>query len=643
MAVHPACEPEICRGSGPSRAEIRYARRVTDQVGRSVGVCLLDAHGNVVDVDAEFLALVGAEGAAVEGQPLADGLASVAECLGREVFESPATEARAVLATPDGWVRLCCRAREGSGAGPVAFTLTATATYSEDPDESGAELVERLRAAREALTSIIDSSPLAIVTVDRDKKVALWSPAATRIFGWTEDEILGQSYPIVPDDELEQFEALFEQVVLEGEGYTGVEATRRRKDGSRVEVNMHTAPLRDAEGRAIGGMALLEDLTDKRLLEARSRESQKMEAVGRLAGGIAHDFNNLLTVVLGNGELLLLDRELSEANRDRIDEIVRIGRSARELVAQLMTFSRRQVTRPEDLDVNQRLLDAGRLLGRLLGEAITLEVTTSSTPACVHIDPTQLDQVLVNLAVNARDAMPRGGTLRLCTSVVGSDPDEAVGGGRYVCLEICDDGEGIPAEVMPHIFEPFFTTKEEGGGTGLGLANVYAIVRHAGGDVLVDSEPGEGTRFRVLLPLQVGAAQRRPIASIDSVIPRGHERILLVEDNDAVRTSTAKLLGALGYAVETAIDGVDALDRWSDLEVDMVLTDLAMPRVGGAELAARLRRHDPTLPIVFMSGNLDVELLREQIEQGHARFLQKPVSLRELAQVTREVLDGRHA
>ncbi len=591
-------------------------------------MCLLDASGIILDFDPEFAELTQLDAdLELRGRALAELL--------RWAPSLPTTQPTvARRERGDGEVELSCRR---AFAGPVAYTLTARWLRGESA------LAVQLRVARQTLDSVIHASPLALVTVDRRKRVVMWNSAAERMFGWTEAEILGQPYPLVPDGDRESFEQLFEQVVFEGEGYTGIEATRRRKDGAQIEVNMHTASLRDADGRGTGAMAMFEDLTEKRQLQARARESAKMEAIGRLAGGIAHDFNNLLTVVIGSGDLLLFDPSLSDAARERVEEIIRVGHSARELVAQLMTFSRRQVTQPEDLDIHERLRADARLLERVLGETIELRLALGREPVRVRIDPAQFDQIVVNLAVNARDAMPSGGVLEIRSRVVERERGGEVGGGRDLCLEIRDQGVGIAAEVLPHIFEPFFTTKADrpdAPGTGLGLANVYGIVRHAGGDVVVESEVGVGTCFRVCLPI-VEQPKLRPRSEANrAVVPRGRERLLLVEDNDAVRKSTSKLLAALGYEVETACDGSDALARFDELAVDLVLTDLAMPKMGGAELAKQLRSRAPGLPIVFMSGNLDVADLREEVEQGRARFLQKPVSLRDLAQVTREVLDA---
>ncbi|PRP90166.1 Blue-light-activated protein [Enhygromyxa salina] len=599
-----------------------------DEAGREVGVCLLDADGSVIELDADFCHLAGlAQPAAMIGRPLHAALAW-APALPDEGPTRSRHEGKEFA------VELVCRR---ASTAPIAYIVTARRERNEST------LARQLRVARQTLDSVIEASPLAILTVDHDKRVVMWNRAAERTFGWTHEEVLGEPYPLVPADELPAFERLFDQVVLQGEGFTGVESTRVRKDGSRVDLRMHTAPLLDAEGRVTGGMALLEDLTHTRELEERVRHSQKMEAVGRLAGGIAHDFNNLLTVVIGMCDLLECDEELSPQSRAHVSEILHVGNSARELIAQLMTFSRKQVVRPRVVDLNHRLQESGKMLRHLLDKSIELQIEVARVRLPVKLDPSQFDQVLVNLAVNAADAMPRGGRLSYATSVRVLEADEAepLEAGPHVCLTVTDTGTGIPADVLPHIFDPFFTTKAAGSGTGLGLANVYGVVRQNGGNVEVHSVEGEGTSFRVYLPLAKVPAQARSRTN-KRTIPRGSERILIVEDNDSVRVTTAKLLETLGYQVNTACDGADALEMVAaGLEVDLVLSDLAMPRIGGAELVKRLHERTPELPVIIMSGNLDAVELRAEVEQGRARFLQKPVSLRQLARSTREALDAR--
>ena len=590
-------------------------------------MCLLDASGRVLELDPGFGKLVGLDfPAAALGRPLHTMV----------LWAPPLAEHNTLARMPAGdeVIELSCRR---ASSGPVAYVVVARRIAGES------DLAARLRVASQTLDSVIEASPLAITTLDANRHVVMWNRAAERMFGWSRDELVGQPYPLVPESERERFAVLFDQVVMNGEGYAGIESVRQRKDGSMIEVRMHTAPLRDADGRATGAMALLEDLTETRALQDRIRHSQKMEAIGRLAGGIAHDFNNLLTVIIGTADLLMLDGGLDTSAHARVNEILQVANSARELIAQLMTFSRRSVVSPRVVDLNERLHDSAKMLERLIGETVRLELELCPGHAWIRLDPSQLDQVLLNLAVNAADAMPRGGTLWYTTNFVEVPPDRAapLRGGRHVCLEVRDTGTGIAPEHLPHVFDPFFTTKAVGEGTGLGLANVYGIIRQAGGDIEVESTVGRGTCFRLYLPYERAPSTRAPSGPHQSGLPRGHERVLLVEDNVAVRKSAAKLLAALGYQVETAADGVDALETIdSGAGVDLVLTDLSMPRMGGAELANRLRERAPQLPVLFMSGNLEEAELREQIERGHARFLQKPVRLRDLAWATRELLDA---
>ena len=562
-------------------------------VARDVGLCLLDTEGRVLDVDSTFAHLTGLAGELL-GTPFAELLVDAPR---PPRDEQPTV---ALIELEHGTIELVCRR---VGVGPVAHAVMAR------PFGDHSELERQLRVARQTLDSIIEASPLSILSLDQNKRVVVWNAASERTFGWRREEILGQPYPLVPLEQLAEFEGLFDQVVMQGEGFTGVESTRRHKDGSKLEVRMHTAPLRDAEGRTVGGMALLEDLSETRRLEEQIRHSQKMEATGRLAGGIAHDFNNLLTVIVGTCDLLELDDSLSADAQELVSEILEVTESASELIAQLMTFSRRQVVRPELIELNARLREAVKLIERLIGERIALELELSEDDLDVTIDPTQFDQVLVNLAVNAADAMRGGGLLWIRTQrrEIDSPAPAPLSPGAYAVLEVRDTGTGIPAEILSHVFEPFFTTKEPGEGTGLGLANVYGIVRQAGGNVEVESEEGAGTTLRVFLPIVPRPSATREEVAQSGTIPRGSERILLVEDSEAVRQSTQRLLETLGYTVYSATDGADALEKiWQNLEVDLVLSDVAMPHVDGAELTRQLRTRQPELPIVLMSGNLDV-------------------------------------
>jgi len=601
-----------------------YAVGVTRGVAE-IGVCLLDADGRTIDVDPGFSMLTGLD--LEPGQVLREAITWCPSL--------PRAKAECLVRHRD--VELTLRAT-GVRSGLVAYTVLARRV------PAASEIARELQNAQQVFQALLDASPVAIVILDADTRVTIWNRAAVEIFKWTAEEVVGQRYPLVPEEQWESFADLFREV-MDGRGFTGVLGVRRRKDGSPISLRMHTAPMRDAEGVIYGGMAILEDLTETHRLEERVLHAQKMEAIGRLAGGIAHDFNNLLTVVVGMADLLGLDPSMSAESIERIEEIQRVSESARELVGQLMTFSRLQVVRPQVIDVDARVRDSRRMLERLLPSDVCLRIEASETPMWVRADPTHFDRILVNLTVNARDAMRGGGELSFRSGVVAvaSVPgEESSAHTRYVCLTVADTGEGIPADVLPHIFDPFFTTKGAGEGTGLGLANVYGVVRQSGGMVEADSTVGKGTEFRIYLPQVSAPVESGRRVGPGSRIPSGDERILLVEDNDAVRKSTARLLASLGYTVDTANDGMEALARFgAGLAVDMVLTDLSMPLLGGAELAERLSESYPDLPIVFMSGKLDVTSLRREVEAGRATFLQKPVSIQTLATTTRAVLDQR--
>jgi PAS domain S-box-containing protein len=589
----------------------------------ALGTCLLDADGRVLSCDDEFARLLGCR------PPLDAALRETVPEL------PPRLPPRLSLRRREGHVvfELSCTAA-AARARPVAFVATLRA-IADAPDVA-ASLARELRVARHTLQSLLDACPIAILIMDLDKRITVWNHAGEQMFGWREDELLGQRYPLVAAIDFPAFERLFQRVIG-GEGFTGVEATRLDRSGQHIPVRMHTAPMRDPEGRVTGAMALLEDLRETRKLEEQIRHSQKMEAVGRLAGGVAHDFNNLLAVMFGMTELLAMDPQLGSEAREQVDEIRRCAESARQITAQLLAFGRRELVQARELDLHQVLRRELPLLRRLIGDAIELELGLCDEPVGIRIDPAQLDQILLNLAVNARDAMPAGGRLRVTTRVFpGLDADEP----DIVELEIADTGVGIPPEVLPHVFEPFFTTKPVGQGTGLGLATVYAILRAADGSIEVDSVLGEGACFRISLPrIELDAPLAATPKLSRSSLPRGHERILLVDDEPGVRRSTAKLLGSLGYAVETAESGSEALDRFAHERFDIVLTDLAMPHMSGVELAARIRERRPEQLVLFLSGNLDSEQLRNDIAAGQAVFLQKPVTLAALAAHVRELLD----
>jgi signal transduction histidine kinase len=388
------------------------------------------------------------------------------------------------------------------------------------------------------------------------------------------------------------------------------------------------------------------DVTERRRLEEQVRQSQKMEAVGRLAGGVAHDFNNLLTAILTCSELLLDTLGAEHPGREDAEEIRATAKRAAELTKQLLLLSRRQGSSPTVLDCNLVMENADRLLRRVIGEDIALLTELRSAHPTVAMEQGGLEQVIINLAVNARDAMPSGGTLTIETSdlelreaVVHSQT--VVPPGAYVLIEVSDSGVGMDAAVMSHLFEPFFTTKEKGKGTGLGLATVYGIVTQAGGRIAVYSEPREGTTFRIYLPRVTEEGDAAALPAEIQEVRGGTETVLLVEDEEVVRRLGHRVLTALGYQVLVARDGPDALrivQTWPD-EIHLLATDVVMPRMSGRDLADQLRTRRPEAKVLFLSGYTEAAVAHRGVLAAGGDFLQKPFTPPTLARKVREVLD----
>jgi len=414
----------------------------------------------------------------------------------------------------------------------------------------------------------------------------------------------------------------------------------RRKNDSWVDVAVFARAVeRDPSGaaRRIAGVVL--DLSARKHLEAQLRQAQKMEAVGRLAGGIAHDFNNLLTAILSFGSFAREALAAEDPIGLDIDEILKAGQRAQALTSQLLAFSRRKPVAPRVLNVNEVIEGTQRILRRLLGEDVQVIVQPAADLGNVRIDPDALEQVLLNLAVNARDAMPGGGSLTIKTANATVDPMNSVAPGEYVDIAVIDTGTGMDAATQAQIFEPFFTTKEQGRGTGLGLATCYGIVHQAGGLIQVNSALGEGTTFHVLLPrIEEQAERRSQLRDPENIL--GNEVILIAEDDEQVRKIAARSLSLLGYTVIEAADGEEALEQYQrrDVGIDLLLTDIVMPRLGGKALAERLRATRPTLPILFMTGHTTLGTVFDDPE---SEVLEKPFTPRALAQKVRRLLDAR--
>jgi two-component system cell cycle sensor histidine kinase/response regulator CckA len=505
-------------------------------------------------------------------------------------------------------------------------------------------LTGALRETNQTLEAVVEASPLAMWVVGSDGTVKMWNPAAERIFGWRRDEVLGHALPIVAADHAEESRQIRERG-LRGEPVVGVEVQRQRKDGARVEISVSTAPMRDAGGAVLGVLAIAADITERKQLEEQLRQAQKLEALGGLAGGIAHDFNNLLTVIGGRSQIAALDLPPDSKVRHHLDLIAQTVERAAGLTRQLLAFSRKQVLEPRVLDLGETVTEMTPMLRRLIGEDLDLATTSEPGLWRVKADPSQIEQVIMNLVVNARDAMPDGGRLTIETR--NSELDETyakvhagVEPGAYVMLAVTDTGHGMDAKILALIFQPFFTTKEPGKGTGLGLATVYGIVKQSGGHIWVYSEVGQGTSFKVYLPRVEEAAT--VVTTAPQRARRGTETILLTEDDDQVRALARETLELSGYTVLEAASPTDALRvalRHSGV-LHLLLTDVVMPGMNGRALADRLLALRPDLKVLFMSGYPASAIGHHGVLDPGTAFLQKPFTPGSLARKVSEVLDA---
>ena len=393
-------------------------------------------------------------------------------------------------------------------------------------------------------------------------------------------------------------------------------------------------------------LAVTRDITEHRALEEKLRQAQKMESIGQLAGGVAHDFNNLLTAILGYSDISLRRLGIQHPVSRNIEEIHKAGTRAAGLTRQLLAFSRKQILQPRLLDLNTLVVEIDKMLQRLIGEDIDLVSILKPDLGQIKADPGQIEQVLLNLVVNARDAMPRGGKITIETANAELEQSYArshasVVAGSYVLLAISDTGTGIAQLIQERIFEPFFTTKEVGKGTGLGLSTAYGIVKQSGGYIWVYSEVGKGTTFKVYLPRVDQADDSESVGVMQPELPRGHETVLIVEDEDQLRNMAQKVLEDTGYSVMTAANGEEALSICQDFHgpVDLVIIDVVMPSMSGTELAKRIVPVRPQAKVLYMSGYTDDSIVRHGILEHNVFFLQKPFTLISLTQKVREVLD----
>jgi two-component system, cell cycle sensor histidine kinase and response regulator CckA len=495
------------------------------------------------------------------------------------------------------------------------------------------------------LAAVVESSDDAIIGMTSEGIITNWNNSAQRIYGYSAAEIVGSSTRIlIPPDRFAENTEMMEKI-KRGDKVERCDAVRVRKDGKTVHVALVDAPIKNAEGQVFGISTVARDLTESRNLEGMLRQAQKMEAVGQLAGGVAHDFNNLLGVILGYTEFLLDRLSPSDPQRKDIEQIQKAGDRAALLTRQLLAFSRKQLLQPEVLGLNAIVTGTETLLRRLIGENIELVVLLNPVLGRVKADAGQLEQVIMNLAVNARDAMPSGGKLIIETSNVDFDEEystrhDSTAPGPHVMLAVSDNGCGMDEQTKAHIFEPFFTTKEFGKGTGLGLSTVYGIVKQSGGFVWVYTEPGIGTTFKLYFP-SVGPAHESKLPS--DTADRKHkplETILVVEDDAALLQVTRRSLEEVGYATLSARNAAEAIEIAASYPgpIHLMVTDVILPGINGAQLASQLSPRRPEMKVLFVSGYTDNTIVRHGVLEPGLEFLQKPISPKALARKVREIL-----
>src|SRR5579883_2086360 len=490
---------------------------------------------------------------------------------------------------------------------------------------------EEIGAYRARLAAIIDSSEDAIIAKDLDGTITAWNQGAERMYGYTPEEMIGQNISRLSEspEEIPKIMARIKR----GERITHHEAVRVTKDGRRLQVSVSISPLRNPAGEIVGASAIARDISEQKRAEEHLRQAQKMEAVGRLAGGLAHDFNNILGIVNACTELLQSRIERVPGSAPYLGNIRKAVERGTSLTRQLLAFTRRSTLQVQLLDLNQHLPDVRKLIRPLMGDDVEVVVRPHCETAVIEMDPGQLDQILLNLAVNARDAMPKGGKFLLETSLIQTDEvfmaqHPPMKAGKYVVLAVSDTGSGMDPGTLSRIFEPFFTTKEVGKGTGLGLATVYAIVQQMSGYIWVYSEVGSGTTFKLYLPNAEDKIGETAQPEDESVPRREGVTVLLVEDDEIMLSLTRQLLEENGYHVLGAKDADAALEtmRTHRGKIDLLLTDVVMRGTSGPELVERVSASHPAVKAVFMSGYTGELLAQHRELNREVPLLEKPFS-----------------
>ena len=609
------------------------------------------ADGRIVDANDRFLALFGTQLDAIRNQP--------SQSL--DMWADPHDRDRALallrrngvlrdLEIPvragDGSIRQVLLSVEPLSLAGEACILTALYDITERV-QSEAALAQQAATLREQ-AHLLDLAFDAILVHDlASERITFWNAGAAALYGWSESDALGNRlhallqtrFPIAHSEIM---------VRLQRDGQWRGELVHQPRAGGELVVDSWWV-LRGDPGSHSSVLEINRDITERKQLEAQLQQSQKMESIGQLAGGIAHDFNNLLTAIIGYADLVADTLPRDDSLQAEVREIRKAGSRAAQLTRQLLTFARRQPMSAQVLDLNEQIMDISGLLRRLISENIELNIMSTPDLAPVWGDAGQLQQVLINLAVNARDAMPAGGTLTIETANVDLDPRYARGhldveAGRYVMVAVSDTGKGMPPDVQSHIFEPFFTTKPPGEGTGLGLSTCYGIIKQHGGTIWIYSELGLGTVAKVYLPCHEDSAAVPHAATVEQLeqLPRGSETVLLAEDEDAVRTLAARLLRSCGYRVIEAPNGAAALhvaEMHQPELIHLLLTDVVMPELGGPAAAMRIRQWYPDIKVLYMSGYPGHATIQNAQVAAGSNLLQKPFTAMTLAQAVRAVLD----
>jgi len=512
------------------------------------------------------------------------------------------------------------------------------------------DITERKRTEERIcrLAQVVENSAELIAIADPDGRISIANQALLQATGYQESEIIGERFgktlisrnnPPALDEEIRA------RTIFTG-GWRG-ECISRRKDNSDFPTFLSTGQIKDSQGLVIGIFGIAQDITDRKRLEEQLAVSQKMEAVGLLAGGVAHDFNNLLGVIIGYSELVLDGFPPDDPRCHQLQQVKKAGLRATSLTRQLLAFSRKQIFQPRILDINALVTDFSKMLRRMVGEDIELVSILKPGIGQIKADPGQIEQVIMNLVVNSRDAMPTGGKLIIETANADLDDEAycpshpAVQPGRYVMVAVSDTGVGMDAKTQARIFEPFFTTKEQGKGTGLGLATVYGVVKQSDGYIWVYSELGKGTTFKIYLPRIDQAAQTVAMDRSKAELLRGSETILLVEDADPLRALTCALLEKNGYTVLAAENGTEAIElaERKDQPIHLLFTDVVMPGMSGRELANYLTARRPDMRVIYMSGYTNDAIAHHGVLDPGIFFIEKPFSQEALMRKLREVLD----